>query len=588
MSSPSGRSNAAAKLGQETKTAMQELVGELDRTRKEYAKCTLQVTQLESLVEHMRDAEQKKDAVVQHLESEVDSMRRLHHQELSILVEEFKTKESSMQHTIQHLQLELARLAEENKVFSGFEQESRQLRDALLESQSKLERLQQINDDLKASVKDDMRDFRSNLESEFKRRLLDSEKKFRAEAYKALSEEAKVALQGNDQLQSVLQRQNDSIETVLARCKQLEQSHVKLKGEQESSQQNLQHHVAEVTRLRKQLTDTKSKNSQLEEVLKQRKVERASLELLFIEYESARKQLTRTQEKSKRYMKEAERWKARAMQLSYDVNNEQLGNAIGSIPNVTNNTTSTDGKLARARQQIHDVEESMRVRHSNASTAVFQGMGPNDWSDISDGDDHDPEEERLQARANITPMEILAMWNVNFEGWNVGQQQSQPSSTADPSPVPPNTVDAPPPSQPKQPSPPSEVASSLAPPISQVHYVSGGGTPQHHQQLQQQQDMTVHHHQEPTRSSAQHKRQSVRQLAASEDNRRANERMLSVLSQRKYNNIPAALQKAATTMRKERRPISMSELSLVGSDGGFTKVTAGAANATAKSKFIVP
>ena len=39
-------------------------------------------------------------------------------------------------------------------------------------------------------------------------RLAESEKKFQSEAYRALSEEAKVALQGNDHLQTVLSKQN--------------------------------------------------------------------------------------------------------------------------------------------------------------------------------------------------------------------------------------------------------------------------------------------------------------------------------------------------------------------------------------------
>lgn len=58
------------------------------------------------------------------------------------------------------------------------------------------------------------------------------------------------------------------------------------KTEQELSQQSLRMHQVEAQKLRKQLTDSKSRCQQLEEDLHQRRIERASLELLFIEYEA--------------------------------------------------------------------------------------------------------------------------------------------------------------------------------------------------------------------------------------------------------------------------------------------------------------
>ena len=55
--------------------------------------------------------------------------------------------------------------------------------------------------------------------------------------------------------------------------------------EQDLSHQSLQLHQAEVQKLRKQLSDSKSRCQQLEDSLKQRRIERASLELLYMEYE---------------------------------------------------------------------------------------------------------------------------------------------------------------------------------------------------------------------------------------------------------------------------------------------------------------
>eukprot|EP00759_Apiculatamorpha_spiralis_P031134 PhF_6_TR32934/c0_g1_i1/m.48409 len=586
--------NRVNKLQQETKTAMQELVGELDRTRKEYAKATLQVTQLETLVEHMRDSEQKKDAVVQHLESELESVRKLHQQEVAVLAEEFRTKETGLQHTIQHLQLELNRLTEENRVLAGYELESRQLREAIMESQSKMERLQQINDDLKARVKEDMRDFRTNLEQEFKKRLVESEKKFRAEAYKALSEEAKVALQGNDQLQSVLQRQNDSIESVLARCKTLESSHSKLKSEQEMSSQNLNHHVAEVTRLRKQLNDTKSKNTQLEEVLRQRKVERASLELLFIEYETARKQLARAQEKGKRYMKEAERWKARALQLSYDVSMPTTGgggagDTMNSSPHKGRETPNAETRISRARQQIREVEDQLRtssrgkLRSRGARQSVTKD-GVEDWSDVSD----DVDLEAIQTKANITPMEILAMWNVNFESWRETGGGASPQQQISPDG---NTLY----DQDGTLQDDADVLNVAVPTSTSIKPLSNTTTPsvppvrpqQPQPPQQQQQDGLQQNAQYEAPTAASQSRNRKHRLTADEQ-RSVAERNLSVLTQRRYRSIPPALQRGVGQYgRKEARPISMSELAVVGTDGTYARVPVAQANPL-NARFVVP
>eukprot|EP00662_Eupelagonemidae_sp_cell21_P047800 gene47800-16542_t len=151
----------------ETKSAMQDLLNELDQTRREYAKVSLQLTQQETMIQHLKDSEAKKDQVLAFLQDELQRVHQMH----------------------------------------GQEKDNRQLRDTLMEHQAVIEKLQNINEDLKTRASSEMTDFRSQLENEFKRRLADSEKEFRAQA-----EEAKIALQGNDHLQMVLQRQNDSIE----------------------------------------------------------------------------------------------------------------------------------------------------------------------------------------------------------------------------------------------------------------------------------------------------------------------------------------------------------------------------------------
>jgi hypothetical protein len=416
-----------SKKGAEARAAMTELITELDRTRKEYAKATLQLTQHETAIQHLKDAELKKDQIIAHLEAEALRKEEQHRQEVELLTEEFRTKDATWSHRVKHLELELQRLNQENEAAALFEKENRTLRDTLMEHQATIERLQLINDDLRSRAKEDTSEHAAELEAEFKRRLADAEKKFRAEAYRALSEEAKIALQGNDHLQNVLQRQNDSIEAVLLRCKQLETSHTRITHEQEISQQNLNHHMTEIQRLKKQLGDARAKNAQLEDSLKQRKVERASLELLFVEYETTRKQLDKAQEKSRRAMREAERWKNRAVQLTHELGEDKRDAAEAKLAQIQQQSDRIESHIARkhARGDKRQRDRQAIQEGANAIKMTEQGEdsgSENNWSDISDVDDQ--HEETLKKARNVNPMDILAMWNVNFDGLRTVPLQS--------------------------------------------------------------------------------------------------------------------------------------------------------------------
>ena len=404
----------------EARAAMGELVGELDRTRKEFAKATLQLTHLETTVQHLKDTETKQDQVIAHLESELERRDAAFKEEISILQEEARTKEAAHAHRNKFLELEVERLKQEVEVANLFEKENRQLRDTVLENQATIEKLQVMNEELRARAKEEAKDHTAQLEAEFKRRLADAEKKFRAEAYRALSEEAKIALQGNDHLQTVLQRQNDSIEAVLLKCKHLEQSHAKIVGEQEISTQNLQHHMAEIQRLKKQLGDAKSRNTQLEDQLRQRKVERASLELLFLEYESTRKQLTKERERSRRALREAERWRNRSLQLTQELTGEQREAAEAKLQAITAHGDTVEAHLEKTRRRA-EKKDRERARNAEGAALLRGARGSPDplgddkgdtWSQVSEDDVLAAEPS--VAAGGVNPMEILSMWNANF------------------------------------------------------------------------------------------------------------------------------------------------------------------------------
>lgn len=444
---------AVKKGAAEARAAMTELFAELDRTRKEYAKATLQLTHLETTVQHQRDAESRKDQAIAYLEAELQRREQSYRQDLQVLQEENRGKEAAWEHRTKFYEMELARLKQEVDASQHFEKENRQLRDAVLENQATVEKLQLVIEELKTRAKEDAREHAAQLEAEFKRRLADSEKKFRAEAYRALSDEAKIALQGNDQLQAVLHRQNDAIESILLKCKQLEQSHATLTGEQEIAAQNIQHHVAEVQRLKRQLTEAQTRNQQLDTALQQRKVERASLELLFIEYESTRKQLSKANDQARRAARECERWRHRAVQLTQELSADQQAGATAQLEAIAQQGEKLEVHMQRSRARANRRD---RERDRNASgAAAYRGAvadpgADNDrWSVLDpaelihrganedevgdDGDYHSPPRLTQGASSNggdtvsqdpkarlVNPTDVLRMWNARFAGGDSG------------------------------------------------------------------------------------------------------------------------------------------------------------------------
>lgn len=416
-----------SKPGTEAKSAMSELITELDRTRKEFAKSAMQVTQLETQLQTTRDDLVRKDQRILALESNATATEERHRQLVNTMEESYKSKELAWLHRVKTLEMEVTRLQAENEAMLLLERENRQLRDTILENQSVMERLQSINDDLRNKAKEENKDQSAFLESEFRKRLADSEKKFRAEAYRALSEEAKLALQGNDHLQTVLQRQNDSIEAVLLRCKTLEQSHSKIQEEQEENLSSMNAQVSEIQKLKKQLLEARSKGSMMDEALKQRRVERASLELLFVEYETTRKQLAQTRERCRRAQRESERWKNRAVQLTHELDDEQRESAEAKLSAMQHQSDNIESHLEkkkqrdakRARVLASNADGATALRQAEDAAAMWSDGGESDaaaWDAMSDEEELQGGGRGLRHRA-VDPMEILAMWNVNFDSW---------------------------------------------------------------------------------------------------------------------------------------------------------------------------
>mmetsp|Transcript_11183 Transcript_11183/g.20125 ORF Transcript_11183/g.20125 Transcript_11183/m.20125 type:complete len:493 (-) Transcript_11183:1012-2490(-) len=383
---PGNASLNKSKSLSDSKVSQADVMEELETIRKDYARASLQLTQQETFINHLKDSGEKKDAVIAHLEDELRNAEEIHQQEIAVIQEEAQTSQLEGEHRIRFLELEVSRLTEENAIYTRFEEENKDMRQTLLAQQEQMEKLRGLNESLRNKASEDMASFRAQLEEEFKRRLMESEKKFQAEAYRTLNDEAKQALQGNDHLQTVLAKQNDSIESVLGRCKQLESSHANMKMEQELAVHSLHLHSGEVQKLRQQLSDSKSRCQQLEESLQQRRIERASLELLYMEYETTRKELQKTSDKLRTTQRQ----------------NERMKNRISALQN----EGPADGRLRSIQQHTGDLSR----QHRRAASRLDEVSSD---EDVEDGG----YEAGNAPRPKVDPMEILAMWNVNFENW---------------------------------------------------------------------------------------------------------------------------------------------------------------------------
>eukprot|EP01064_Diplonema_japonicum_P005219 TRINITY_DN13517_c0_g1_i1.p2 TRINITY_DN13517_c0_g1~~TRINITY_DN13517_c0_g1_i1.p2 ORF type:complete len:278 (+),score=85.13 TRINITY_DN13517_c0_g1_i1:777-1610(+) len=153
----------------------------------------------------------------------------------------------------------------------------------------------------------------------------------------------------------------------------------------------------------------RQKNTQLEEALKQRRVERASLELLYMEYEASRKELTKSNAQVRRVQRECDRWKTRAVKMNYDSGVAGFEQA----EEMAKRQEKVDEQLRKERAR-RERRQKLREKRLNAATNGDNNGATTDPSS-SDYDYAGSDKEDTANRVN--PMEILAMWNINFDAW---------------------------------------------------------------------------------------------------------------------------------------------------------------------------
>eukprot|EP00744_Colponema_vietnamica_P015246 GILI01021376.1.p1 GENE.GILI01021376.1~~GILI01021376.1.p1 ORF type:complete len:497 (-),score=120.66 GILI01021376.1:56-1384(-) len=188
----------------------------------------------------------------------------------------------------------------------------------------------------------------------------------------------------------------------------------------------MEQQIREVNRLTKALEETRGKNQQLDEAMRQRRVERASLELLFVEYEASRKKLAKAEEKSRRSAREAERWKDRAVQLTQELGEEHREAAERRLAQLQSMSDAVEANATRDEYRTQ-LRNKAQVKHQQGSLAyqfATQGTGgPN--STVAQLDtqysfvDRSPSQalvaNPVNSSTSVKPMDILSIWSRNYD-----------------------------------------------------------------------------------------------------------------------------------------------------------------------------
>ena len=427
------------------KTAVTELVQELDRTRRELAKSTLVLSQAETANMQLKESLSIKEKTLSQLQQELVERDASHRLEVTAVAQGSDTHHQVSNQKIHFLESEVDRLRKENEVLGEYMTQNQQLRQVLTQAHDALAELQRANAELRSKMVSEIQSKTHSLEEEMNRRLVESERKLREDAFNALSEESKVALAGNDKLQTVLQRQNETLDSVLQRCKDLEEAQSKVEEERLLIENDASTQQREINRLHRILDESNDRGYQLEDALKQRRVERASFELLFVEHNAIKEQLEKEKDKGRRALREADRWREKSYTLAEQLGSDEKRDAIMKLQAIASHSELLERNAERNKKRKDRIRES-RKKNAEVAQAVqnFESgvdermMNQNTNNDDDEDEDDENENEndqenendiveemfdttkKRQGKLQVSAMDILAIWNVNYQNEDAG------------------------------------------------------------------------------------------------------------------------------------------------------------------------
>jgi hypothetical protein len=437
------------------KVAVTELVQELDRTRRDLAKATLAVTQAETNALQLREGLAARDRIVAQLRQELLERDASHRLEVAAVATGSDAQSAATTQKAQFLADEVARLKREVEVAGDYVAQNAQLREVLTQCHAALAELHRANAELRAQMASDVQARTASLEQEFSRRLLESERRLRQDAFNALSEESRVALAGNDKMQTVLQRQNETLDSVLQRCRHLEEAHAKVDEERRAIESDTTAQQREIERLHRVLGDAGERAQQLEDALRQRRVERASFELLFVDHAALKRDLEAEREACRRAVREAARWRDRAYALTEQLGADERRDAARALVAIAQHSDLLERnaernerrreRMQRARDDNARVAQAARALDvTSPSSGPAQAAAPTGGAGSARAFDDDADEGDDGAGSPLPPrdaplrvnaLDILAIWNVNYHDADSGVEAPPRLGNAPPAPT---------------------------------------------------------------------------------------------------------------------------------------------------------
>eukprot|EP00758_Cryptobia_borreli_P005236 Tbor_TRINITY_DN4793_c0_g1::TRINITY_DN4793_c0_g1_i1::g.17004::m.17004 len=224
----------------------------------------------------------------------------------------------------------------------------------------------------------------------------------------------------NSYLHHLLKKQEESIDTVLMRCRQLEAANDLMEWKMKQNNDQIELIRGDQTKL---LT-TQTQNQQQVNELKRRNIDSASLELLFVEYNECKRNLVKKEEKCRKLTREANRWQNRAMQLTHILRDDEREAGKRKIlklqamgDNIEMNAIRASYKekiqakaIARQRQGA----SAFRRINGEVNAGVTQYTTGRDI--ISNNNQRSSTQLTHPIDAlEISASEILAMWNANYQ-----------------------------------------------------------------------------------------------------------------------------------------------------------------------------
>ena len=358
--------------------------------KEEMAALQAQVEQLEAaaaasneLVQHLREQNEAHAANAAEMSGRLEREREQHEEELRMEETEREVRQEEADHSVAVLEQKLAQLRADTAAGQIIEEENMSLRRRVEELLTQMERESTAHAEETHRLKKEAFNLRMQLEQTFRKSLQEMDSKYHQRAFEDMSEESKNALVANSKLKEELALQSIGIESLMARYKAQEAAAKKLRLENEVLRKNQELQMEQIAVLKRAQHAAGEHSATLTKTVGELQAEKADATRRADELGDAARELRATSAQLEKSRQRAERWKARAFDLSrqlmFSIQNAPAaggaggaGGGGGSRPG----TALTDATDASSRPGTATDVETKRAGSPSAELRAAAGLGP--------------------------------------------------------------------------------------------------------------------------------------------------------------------------------------------------------------------